>query len=126
MKGNLSEQNESKFDLQTILARAGSGFTADVVKSILIFVVGGIAGAIIIAARIDPRVIALEVAQAQQDSVNGSLADTVESVRQTSLENRIKVEMLILYQIPASEREKLRQEAELQVETEQDQNTSVE
>lgn len=89
--------------------------------SALIFILGGVAGAFVIANSIDPRVSAVENKQVgleeDFDEAYSNVQARLKILEDAKLETSVQVQMLILYQIPASEREQLREEAEKQLET---------
>lgn len=90
-----------------------------IVVSAIIFILGGLAGAFVIANSIDPRVAAVEKKTADLDEdFTGAYSEVLSRIRileDAKLEQSVQVQMLILYQIPASEREKLREEAKDQL-----------
>lgn len=84
--------------------------------SILIFIVGGISGAFVVANSLNPRVSAIENDRAAKrleyledyKRTNDRLA----ILEDRDIEQKVQLQMIILYQIPSSERDKLREEAE--------------
>lgn len=84
--------------------------------SVLIFIVGGISGAFIVAGSLNPRVSALE------DNEKASRLEYLEDYKKTQdrlaaletgdVEQKVQLQMIILYQIPTAERDRLREEAE--------------
>ncbi len=89
--------------------------------AIFSFLAGGLAGLVIVANTFNPRVIAVEsrVEELEIDFTGAyELVNLrLESLEDARLETRIQVQMLILYQIPAAEREALRGEAEKQLDS---------
>ena len=84
--------------------------------SSFIFIIGGISGAFVVAGSIDPRVSAVEkdTKELRTDflGVYKQFSEEIRELEDDNIENDVQVQMLILYQIPSSERDKLREEAE--------------
>lgn len=87
--------------------------------SFLIFVGGGVTGAIIIAYGLNPRVSASEMRIGTLEKNFGAaydeLKEEIDDLQDGDIERKVQIEMLILYQIPSELRDTLRQEAEKRV-----------
>ena len=84
--------------------------------SAFIFIIGGISGAFVVAGSIDPRVSAVEkdTKELRTDflEVYKQFSEEIRKLEDDNIKNDVQVQMLILHQIPSSERDKLREEAE--------------
>lgn len=104
---------------KTVTDSFGS-YVRAILISILVFIMGGFSGAFVIANSINPRVSAVEFAAAVlkddfSDTYFG-VNDRLEKLENNTIETKTQIQMLILYQIPATERERLRSEAEKKIE----------
>lgn len=95
--------------------KVGSDIIVGYFRAGLLLLLGTIFGAIITANNINPRVTAVEIIQSAQTSVNEAVRADISVLKVNDIERKIQIQMLITYLIPASEREKMRQQAEQQI-----------
>lgn len=111
-------ENTRKFFEKAIKDTFGS-YVRAFFMSVLIFIIGGISGAFVVAGSLDPRVSAIEkdTKDLRVDFLEAykQFNEEITDLKDGDLEKKVQIQMLILYQIPSDEREKLRKEAEAQI-----------
>lgn len=106
-------------DFRKVFISASDSILRRIIESVLVFILGGVAGAAIVAARLDPRVIAVEIKNVTQDGDIAKIGTTLDNLKTSDLQKQVQIQMLILYQIPTQERDALRKEAEKQIAVQQ-------
>lgn len=111
-------ENTQIFAKKVITDTFGSYVRAFLVSTLLV-ILGAVAGLFVSASTIDPRVSAQEVKltklQGDFTTAYTQVQAQLKALEDSKLETQVQVQMLILYQIPTAERDRLRTEAEAQL-----------
>lgn len=95
-------------NVQTEIKEGAKKGFGDWIRSAVIFVLGSLVTLLAVAARLDPRVTALE-------NTVSDYIEIVDADHDLNIEQSVQLQMLILHSIPSNEREILRKEAEERV-----------